>query len=450
MKITADFTNITGKIKPMHAVGQPPMVYNTFDLFSYLTEASIPYSRLHDVGGWYGGNLYVDIPNLFRDFDADETKEENYDFTLTDGLMAALYDYGIKPFFRLGVTIENLYKIKSYRIDPPKDFAKWARICEHVIRHYNEGWANGFRYGIEYWEIWNEPEGEMNDVGGAMWTGTKAQYLELYNVTSKHLRKCFGTSIKIGGPAAIGFMSYEKDKDLCGIRPENGVYTNNHDWWLDYIHDFLAYCRDNECPLDYFSWHSYCTLEDTLAHADHCQRVLDKYGFGHIEHILNEWNTNRHQKELHDTGIPCSKTLSMMLGMQKKSTAMLCYYDARCGISTYGGMFNPETKMPRKNYYAFRTFGRLYDYKNEVETASDDSGVYVGGATNGKKAVLAISNPSDRELECELCLCGVDMADADIIITDDTRMYLDTGKKIVDGKITLTPWSCTEIRLDAE
>lgn len=65
-----------------------------------------------------------------------------------------------------------------------------------------------------------------------------------------------------------------------------------------------------------------------------------------------------------------------------------------------------------------------------------------------KKAVLAISNPSDRELVCELELCGVDVSDADIIVTDDTRMYLDTGTKIVDGKIKLTPWSCTEIRFD--
>ena len=37
----------------------------------YMTEAGIPYSRLHDVGGWMGGGLYVDIPNLFRDFDAE-------------------------------------------------------------------------------------------------------------------------------------------------------------------------------------------------------------------------------------------------------------------------------------------------------------------------------------------------------------------------------------------
>ena len=83
-----------GKIKPMHAVGQPPLCGQARELgkhFHYLTEAGIPYSRLHDAGGPYGGNKYVDIPNIFRDFDADENDPKNYDFAFTDALITALY-----------------------------------------------------------------------------------------------------------------------------------------------------------------------------------------------------------------------------------------------------------------------------------------------------------------------------------------------------------------------
>ena len=57
---------------------------------------------------------------------------------------------------------------------PPADAAKWAAICVGIIRHYNEGWANGFHHGIRYWEIWNEPENRP-----AMWTGTDEDYLAL-------------------------------------------------------------------------------------------------------------------------------------------------------------------------------------------------------------------------------------------------------------------------------
>ena len=135
MQFLFDFDKAQGPIRAMHAVGQPPMLGVSDGMFHYLTEASIPYSRLHDVGGAYGGNRYVDIHNIFRDFSADETKEESYDFVFTDILISELMKANCPPIFRLGETIENQHDIKAYRIFPPKDNAKWARICEHIIRH---------------------------------------------------------------------------------------------------------------------------------------------------------------------------------------------------------------------------------------------------------------------------------------------------------------------------
>ena len=140
--ISLDISKTLGRIKPMHAVGQPPTLgWNDYSMFHFLKEAHIPYSRLHDTGGAFGKNIYVDIPNLFRDFDADENDPANYDFAFTDLLLAELVKNGVEPFFRLGVTIENKTEVRKYRIFPPKDFAKWARICEHVVAHYNEGWV---------------------------------------------------------------------------------------------------------------------------------------------------------------------------------------------------------------------------------------------------------------------------------------------------------------------
>ena len=173
--LKVNFDQPLGRIRAMHAVGQPPFYGMDFSYCRYLEAAHVPYARLHDVGGAYGRSVFVDIPNLFRDFDADENDPASYDFAFTDVLLSELHKYGMKPVFRLGVTIENYAEIRAYNIYPPKDFSKWARICEHVIRHYNEGWAEGFRYGIEYWEIWNEPEGHPNGDGLAMWIGTKEQ-----------------------------------------------------------------------------------------------------------------------------------------------------------------------------------------------------------------------------------------------------------------------------------
>ena len=79
--VTVDFTSPVGIIKPMHAGGQPPLRGTNFELFHYLKDVGMPYSRLHDTGGAYGQNRWVDIPNIFRDFDADVNDPASYDFT---------------------------------------------------------------------------------------------------------------------------------------------------------------------------------------------------------------------------------------------------------------------------------------------------------------------------------------------------------------------------------
>ena len=115
--IQYNFEHSIGKINPMHAVGQPPMIGIKTEYFKYLTEANIPYARLHDVGGRFGGGIFVDIPNIFRDFDADETCPESYDFVFTDILIQGLMEYKCEPVFRLGVTIENNHDLKAYHLN---------------------------------------------------------------------------------------------------------------------------------------------------------------------------------------------------------------------------------------------------------------------------------------------------------------------------------------------
>ena len=51
VEIKVDFAKEVGRIKPMHAVGQPPLLgTRDYQLFRLLKEAGVPYSRLHDLG----------------------------------------------------------------------------------------------------------------------------------------------------------------------------------------------------------------------------------------------------------------------------------------------------------------------------------------------------------------------------------------------------------------
>ncbi len=386
-RLDVDFGTIRGKIKPMHGVGQPPFLGMNDGCFHYLTEAHIPYSRLHDVGGAFGGNLYVDIPNLFRDFDADENDPASYDFAFTDWLISSLVKAKVEPIFRLGVTIENYYYVRSYRIHPPKDFEKWAGICEHVVMHYLDGWADGFHYPITRWEVWNEPDNTLPNGGNQMWTGTPEEYYRLYAVTSKRLKARFGDRIMVGGFASCGFYALFEDQK----RPDT-------EFFITYFHDFLKYIRRENAPMDFFSWHSYADVERTKVMARYVDQTLTEYGYGDVETQLNEWNNAAPKRELLGTSRAAALAAAMMLAQQREKTSLLCYYDARIGASVYGGLFNPITLKPFCAYYAFAAFGELYDLGAETECACDAPGVYAIAATGRGKRAVMIANTNESNV----------------------------------------------------
>lgn len=181
-QITVDFSKVTGKIKPMHSVNNGPVYKFAEDQritnIEAYRAAGIPYARTHDASFYatYGGEHIVDINMIFTDFDRDPTDPDAYDFVLTDEYMRVIEAGGAKPFYRLGSKIEHWKK--KYNTLPPKDFYKWAVVCEHIIRHYNEGWANGFYMNIEYWEIWNEPDLDPDDaIHKRCWGGREISFL---------------------------------------------------------------------------------------------------------------------------------------------------------------------------------------------------------------------------------------------------------------------------------
>ena len=151
IRIDIDFKNTAGQINAVNSLNNGPVGSSVRNTHSNVFAAlEIPYSRLHDASfnDSYGGEHTVDVHRIFKNFDADENDPASYLFGPTDKYIAQIVAAGTKPFYRLGASIEHGHKVGT---QVPKDFAKWARICEHIIMHYNEGWADGFHYGIEYW-----------------------------------------------------------------------------------------------------------------------------------------------------------------------------------------------------------------------------------------------------------------------------------------------------------
>ena len=338
--------------------------------FEAYKAARMPYSRNHDSGviGIYGGPYSHDIANIFPNFDADETNPESYDFACTDESILCCLDAGTKTFFRLGQTIEH--QIKKHGTIPPKDFNKWARICEHIIRHYTEGWADGFTLDMPYWEIWNEPDLDPDDsTNKRTWGGTKAQFFDMYEIAAKHLKKCF-PHLKIGGPALAGHIE-----------------------WAD---DFLGEMKKRNVPIDFFSWHIYCTVPERLVdRSEKVHNLLIKHGYETAESILNEWNYVRGWKEDFVYSIKvingmkgAAFTMACISEAQKSTIDMLMYYDTRPGV--FCGAFDLYTYECIKGYYPLMWYGKFYDMKEEVRTENKIDNIYTLCGTDENEKVMCV------------------------------------------------------------
>ncbi|MCQ2433581.1 MAG: hypothetical protein MJ175_13340, partial [Clostridia bacterium] len=340
--------------------------------------ARIPYARNHDsaVHGVYGGPYSHDITNIFPDFRADENDPASYDFPCTDEAILVALDAGTQTFFRLGQTIEH--QIKKHGTIPPADFKKWADICEHIIRHYNEGWADGYHLGMQYWEIWNEPDLDKDDsTNKRCWGGTKAQFFDFYEIAAKHLKSCF-PDLKIGGPALAG-----------------------NEQWAD---DFLREMHARGVEIDFFSWHIYTTEPVALAKkADRIRAIMDKNGYEKAESILNEWNYVKGWTDEYVYSIECMHSvkngafiMACMSVSQPAPIDMLMYYDTR--PSVFNGVFDFYTYRPLKGYYAMKWYGMFYDLAHDIPALNDIPGIYsLCGVDENGKAMAVVTYYSDDD-----------------------------------------------------
>ena len=403
--ITIDTNKVIKDMKPMHGGGQPPIGGKGLtEFFHYMTEAGLPFSRLHDVGGAFGGGRFVDIPNIFRNFDADEGNPENYDFTFTDYLIKGIVEAGVEPYFRLGTTIENQAYIKSYHTFPPKDYGKWARICEHIIRHYTEGWADGFRYNIRYWEIWNEPEVQNK----MMWCGTDEEFYELYDVTAKHLKSSF-PHLKIGGYASCGFYAIapktviDPDTNMPGTIPPSEHEKN----LMHFFYGFFDYIREHNSPIDFFSWHNYSDVSRVAVMDEWLHKELEKLGYGGLETHLNEWNPYPRE---YGTPHHSAEVAAMMIALQHGYTDACMIYDMRTNTSPYCPLFDIKTHKPIHAYYSLVAFNQLYKLGKQIETKCDVDRLYVLAASDGKRHALMLANLTGKTQP--LCIDGINLENA--------------------------------------
>ena len=387
IKVSIDVSKVTGEIRPLNGGNLGPVCHRMMlDMTEEFLKLDIPVIRTHDVP-WFSMPA-VDVHTIFTNFDLDPSDPGNYNFRQTDDYIASLVETGAEIVYRLGESIEH--SENKYNVNPPSDYEKWAEICTNIIRHYNEGWADGFEYNIKYWEIWNEP-----DIRPACWTGTDEQFFDLYNIVSKKIKEEF-PDIKVGGPAIAHPILLDSEK------------------WIptEFTRKFLGFCSDHSVPLDFFSWHMYGDDPfESGQRPQHVRKILDEYGFSNTESHMNEWNyipdnnwtalmteQGRVRERAYDkqsASWGAAFTASVLMLLQDQPVDMANFYTTTAGLF---GIFSAFGE-PQKVYYAFRGFAELIKTPERVsvEFKKENNLVFCAGRSADQSEVsVLVSNFSDE------------------------------------------------------
>ena len=434
-----DFTKDAGPMKPLDGICNSPLPFVAWEEkmirdLDEIRDLGTPFVRLHDTGGSYGGGCLVDIPNIFRDMAADEEDPANYDFAFTDAYLGKLVQAGAMPYYRLGVTIENFYKIRAYRTHAPKDMAKYARVCEHIVRHYTKGWANGFTWKVPYWEIWNEPENRM------CWLGTRRQFYELYVAIAREI-KAHHPDVKVGGYAACRWRRQHK------LDPDSPRCEEN---WLGWFEGFCDYVKAEKAPFEFFSWHLYSSDPDDYAkHAVDVKALLEKHGFGGIEQHLTEWNMAEHRVASGQGPTGAVYVASCICNLQKSPVAVATFYQAYPASVGYSSVFTPFGK-PTSVYWMLQKFAEMRRLGTSCAVRDNPArDVYAIAAKGAKGRAFLVANDSFGEPRTvRLDLAGADPASFAEYRLGDGRLKFERTGASAAAEIVLPPKTAAYFRTE--
>lgn len=298
-------------------------------------------------------NSLVMFPNIH----ADPASPESYNFGPTDRLVKSIFDIAARPLFRIGASAgESSGVPDSFATDA--DYDHYASIAQHVVMHYNQAWDHGFRYGIKYWEVLNEPDGRFNP----------AKYYKLYGKLAQSVKSADPSAL-IGGPA-MAFV-------------ENGP---------DYRENFLEYLKQNHLPLDFWSFHDYCIDSADPYYfvriAADMRKLLDSHGFTKTQIFLDEWNVLGVDPESLTMAGRAAFTASAIIYMQDSAVDAQTFYMGP-------NLFGEDGKTPNKVGQALVALGQMKDTPVRLAvTGSDLNGfaVQAGRSQDGKELNVLISN----------------------------------------------------------
>ncbi|MBS1794959.1 MAG: glycoside hydrolase [Acidobacteria bacterium] len=190
------------------------------DLAVVRQECGFRYLRFH--------GLLHDELGVYRE---DKAGRAVYNFQYIDAVYDAILRTGMKPFVELGFMPDALKSNDKTifwwkgNIAPPKDYDKWSRLVEALVRHWTA------RYGEAevktwYFEIWNEPNLDF------FFTGTQADYFRLFETTARAVKRV-SPDYRVGGPATAGRAWIKETIDFASKNKVPLDFITTHDYGVE-------------------------------------------------------------------------------------------------------------------------------------------------------------------------------------------------------------------------
>ncbi|NVK63933.1 MAG: T9SS type A sorting domain-containing protein [Flavobacteriales bacterium] len=162
---------------------------------------------------------------------------------------------------------------------PPANYADWNNMVTTITNRI----VNTYGINNAYFEIWNEP-----DLGS--WTGTQAEFFELYQHTYDAI-KSGSAANPVGGPATNHWA-----KNISYQQPYG--YINNSIGDLSLIGELLDSTAAWNKPLDFVSWHNFHIQHETNKNAiAYIAQKCASLGVSTPELMVSEWNTPSQVRE---------------------------------------------------------------------------------------------------------------------------------------------------------
>jgi xylan 1,4-beta-xylosidase len=313
-----------------------------------------------------------------------------YTFAYVDKVFDAILAAGARPFVELGfmprelaTQTETLFWWKAH-CSPPTDMGAWVDLVTATVEHWIE------RYGIDEvrtwpFEVWNEP-----NLVPHFWTGTRTEYFQLYEATTKAL-KAIDPELKVGGPSSSVFVPDSRYDGEYHDRSVEAATAEAADpdvlpWKPVWIHELIAYCAERDLPLDFLSTHLYPTdyafdtqgvgqsisrdRDATRSDLEVMRRVIADSPYPEAELHVTEWSTSPSSRDhMHDTVYAATYIARALLQCHSLADSISywtftdVFEEGGGGIGPFHGGFGfvNEQGIHKPTFHAMAALNRLGD-----------------------------------------------------------------------------------------